>query len=300
MIRARGGAIILLLPLLTLAGCAGTPGPLPRARLEAVAHSKRGIDQEAAGHRDRALEEFGEALRLQSSVENTDGIVVALINIARTQRLKGDLPAAKEAIGRAARLLPEPSGLAAELQYERAKILLAAGELPAAHACALKAESCEKGDALGRRSNLVAAILLRQGETEGARLQAEKARKLNHSCAARDEEANSWRLLGEIQLARGMNDPAAECFTAALALDKELGAGHKIAADLRGLGSAMLKRSDLPRAIGFYRRALEVSLNLGDRQPAAEDLRLLAELYRRTGEPATAEQLENERKKLAK
>jgi tetratricopeptide (TPR) repeat protein len=298
---AKSGAFLLLpLLLLFLAGCAGAPKPVPAARLEAMAHTRRGIEQEAAGHRDRALEEFNEALRLQSSVENTDGMVVALINLARTLRLKGDLPAARAAIERAVGLLPEPSDLASELHYERAKILLASGELPAARECALKAESCEKGDDLGRRSNLVAAVLLRQGEVEQARVQAEKARQLNKSCAAGGEEANSWRLLGEIQLVRGLYDQAAECFTAALALDKELCVGDKIAADLRGLGGAMLKKSDVPRAIGFYRRALEVSLNRGDARLAAEDLKLLAQLYRQTGDPTTAEKLDNERKKLTR
>lgn len=304
MIRGKSiePALAALLVALSLAGLAGCAGKSARAlspvRLEAIAHNKRGIQEEALGRRELALTEFSEALRLQSSIENHQGMIVSLINLARTQRMMGNLPAARGAIERAAALTQGASELAGELYFEKAKILLAAGELDSARQWALRAQAEEKGGELGRRANLVAAILLRQGMPEQAAEQAEKALKLNKGEALAGEAANSLRLLGEIHLLQGMSDRAADCYREALSLDKELSFGGKIAADLRGLGGAQLKKSDLPGAIGFYRRALEVSLSRGDAGPASADMVKLAELLRASGDPDAADKLDAERKKL--
>ena len=81
-------------------------------------------------------------------------------------------------------------------------------------------------------------------------------------------------------------------------MDKQLSLGKKIAADLRGVGSALLTKNDLPGAIGFYRRALEVSRNRGDFGLAAEDLARLASIHRQNGEPLLAEQMDADREKI--
>jgi len=227
-------------------------------------HNRRGVEAEARGDREQALAEFSEALRLQSSVDNTDGMVVALINSARTQRLKGDLPSARLSVERAISLLPGESDLASELFYEKAKVLVAGGELSAATEWAVRAEAAERGDARGRRMNLVAALKLRQGFPDQAREQLEQALTFNRKGGMLAEEANSLRLLGEIALMQGSHDRAFERYQGALLLDKELGLGTKIAADLSGLGAVAAGKGDNAGAIGWYRRALEVSRSGGD------------------------------------
>lgn len=291
---------ILSLVALSWAGCAGSSGKgMAPARLQAIDHNQRGIEAEARGNGDAALAEFSQAFRLHGSIENRDGMVIALINIARTLRLRGDLASARQAIERASSLLQEHSALAPELSFERAKILLAAGELTAAHEWAVRA-AAETGEGRGRRLNLVALTLFRQGLPAQAREQAESALGLNRASGLAGEEANSLRLLGEIELAQGRGDRATDFFNGALSLDKELGSGRKIAADLRGLGRAALTTGDLTGAIGFCRRALEVSLNNGDSASAADDMARLAELYQRQGEPELAEQIAAERQELLK
>ena len=304
MIRSDASAqravtlLLIALCALCLAGCAGTAKRVSPSRLQAINHNQRGIDEQARGRMEIALAQFNEALRLHSSIENTDGMLVALINIARTRRVTGDLPSARQAIERACSLLPEPSELASELFFEKAKILLAAGDLAGAGEWAVRAEAAEKGADLGRRVNLVGAILLRQGMPDEAQRQLERALKLNRGAGLAGEEANSLRLLGEIHLARGSDDSALACYQGALVLDKELGFGKKIAADLRGIGAVSMKKSDLPGAIGFYRRALEVSLNSGDASLAADDMARLAQLYRQNGDALSAQQFDDQRKQL--
>lgn len=294
-------ALVLTLSALVWGGCSGTAvRNLSQARLKAINHNQRGVEEEVSGNADAALVQFSEALRLHSSIENVDGKVIALINIARTQRLKGDVPSARTAIERASSLLQEPSDLAPELFFERAKIHLAAGDLVAALDWAARAAVLEKGGNLGRRVNLVGTILLRQGLPDRAREQAETALKLNRDRKLSAEEANSLRLLGEIHLAQGKHGEAATCFNGALSLDKELGLGRKIATDLRGLGCAALQKGDLPGAISYYRRALEVSLNGADLDSAAQAMARLADLYRQGGEPLLALKIDEERIRLVK
>lgn len=278
------GAVLLLMAAASLAGCAGNrPRPVSPPRAQAMEHNRRGVEAEARGDREQALAEFSEALRLQSSVDNTDGMVVALINSARTQRLKGDLPSARLSVERAISLQPEGSDLASELFYEKAKILVAGGELLAATQWALRAEAAEGGDARGRRMNLVASLKLRQGFPDQAREQLEQALTFNRKAGMLAEEANSLRLLGEIALMQGSYDRAFERYQGALLLDKELGLGTKIAADLSGLGAVAAGKGDNARAIGWYRRALEVSRSGGDTAQAAAAMERLAQLHRLTG-----------------
>ena len=163
---------------------------------------------------------------------------------------------------------------------------------------AVRAEAAEMGGSLGRRANLVGAIMLRQGLPDQARQQLEKALKWNRADASAGEEANALRLLGEIHLAAGSNDSALGCYQGALALDKELGFAGKIAADLRGIGTVLRNKSDIPGAVGFYQRALQVSLNSGDASLAADDMAQLAQLYRLNGDSSLARQMDEERKKL--
>ena len=293
----------LLLALLAVCGggCSGSAARgLSQTRLQAMSYNQRGVEEQAAGNQEAALSEFQEALRLQGSIENVEGMTVALINIARTCRLKGDLPGAQAAIDRGASLLPDSSPLASELFFERAKIALAKGDLPAAKASALRGAASEQGSNLGRRLNLVADILQRQGAGEQALAQADRALKANREAGSVAEEANSLRLLGEIQLAMGAHREALASYHAALLLDKDLGLGRRVAADLRGIGSVTAQKGDAAGAIGFYQRALEVGRNLGDLEFAARDMATLSELYRKVGDAPRAAQIEEARGALLK
>jgi tetratricopeptide (TPR) repeat protein len=292
-------ALLLALFAIGAGGCSATPvRGLSQARLQAIGYNQRGVEEQAAGNQDAALAEFSEALRLQSSIENVEGMAVALINIARTQRLKGDLPVARAAIDRAATLLQETSSLAPELYFEKAKIVLAQGDLDAAKDWAMKGALAEQKGDLGRRVNLVGSILLKQDRKAEALTQAGRALQANREAASTVEEANSLRLLGEIHLALGENEEALTSFNGALLLDKDLGQGRKIAADLRGIACASMKKGDLAGAIGYYQRSVEVNRNLGEFDLAAKDMATLSELYRKSGDTRLAAKMEEERVKL--
>jgi tetratricopeptide (TPR) repeat protein len=231
--------------------------------------NRRGLEAEMRGNRDGAVFAFTESLRINRSIEDLDGAAVALINLARVCRRKGDLPASKERIDEALRIVSPENPLFPEAAFEKAMIELASGNLPGAEEWARKAVPAGKKPPAGRMRNLLARVLFLEGKTGEARTLAEAALEENRESGERAEEANSLRLLGDIALAGG-DPPGAEArYQAALAIDKDMAESGKIAADLRALGAAAAARGETARAVAFYERAAEASRNGGE--PKAAD-----------------------------
>jgi tetratricopeptide (TPR) repeat protein len=264
----------------------------------AAARNRQGLSAEARGDRDGALAAFGESLKLHRSVEDFPGAAVALVNLARVHRLRGEIPLAKEKIDAADPLLPPGSPLFPEMAFEKAMIGLASGDLPAAKEWATRAVDTEKGDASGRMLNLLARILLLEGRSDEAQGRAEGALAANRNAGARGEEANSLRLLGDIATARMDRGRAGEFYAASLSIDKGIANSRKIAADLRALGALAAGAGDTGKAIGFYTRAYDVSVNGDDPREAASALLELARLYEKAGAPEKAQSARTEREKL--
>ena len=301
--RHRGAVLSLLLPCALLwlgcEGCSGSPpAPVPPVKERAVARNRQGLAAEARGDRDGALAAFGESLKLHRSVEDLPGAAVALVNLARVHRLRGELPLAKERIDAADPLLPPGSALFPEMAFEKAMIGLASGDLPAAREWATRAVDTEKGGASGRMLNLLGRILLLEGRSDEAHGRAEGALAANRNAGARGEEANSLRLLGDIATVREDRRRAGEFYAASLSIDKGIANSRKIAADLRALGALAAGAGDTENALGFYTRAYEVSINGDDSRGAASALLEMARLHEKAGAPEKAQSARTEREKL--
>lgn len=301
--RPRRFALALLLsfalPWLAGSGCSGAaPAPVPPAKERGGAWNRRGLAAEARGDRDGAFAAFREELKVRRSIEDTDGSAGALLNLARLHRLNGEIPAAKEKIDSALLLVPVENPLFPETAFERGKIALAAGDLPAAKEWAAKAVLGEKGTSAGRMLNLLARTLFLDGKVDEARARAGEALEANRKAGARGEEANSLRLLGDIA-AEGSDRKTAEgLYLTALSIDKETADSGKIASDLRALGAVAEARGDLANAIGFLSRAVVVSRNGDDPREAAAALLELARLHGKTGSPDKAKAALAERETL--
>ena len=285
--------------LLSTTGCAGKPqAAISPSHMEAINHNQHGIRAESRGESRQALGEFAEALRVNSSIENTEGVVVALVNSSRVHRHLGDADSALSTINRAIPLITHQSPLYAEVAFEVAQARLLAGKTNEAAEWAAKAAVAEKGNNRGMRINLLARLLYLQGNMAEAESRAREALLLTREKELREEEANSLRLLGDIQAADKRTTEAAESYSQALDLDKAIGKSKKIAADLRGLALLSLVRSEPDHALGFYQRAFAVSSTSGDLTGAADDLLEMALIHEKRGEKEMSDRLLAEREKL--
>jgi tetratricopeptide (TPR) repeat protein len=280
-------------------GCSGSPpAPVPPVKERAASWNRRGIASEARGDREGAVAAFEEALKLNRSIEDRSGTAVSLINLARIHRLRGDLRSARERIDAASALLASEDPLFTETAFEKGMLGLASNDPAAAKEWAEKAVAAARGRDAGRMRNLLARVLFLEGRSEEARGLAVAALETNRKEAARAEEANSLRLLGDI--AARARDPAKaeEYFTASLSIDKEIADSRKVAADLKALGAVAASGGYTAKAIAFYERAYDASYNGDDMREAAATLLELARLYERNGETDKARSAETERRRI--
>lgn len=293
--------LLLFIVLLPLAGCGGKSVTLlSGTQQDAIKYNQRGIKAEARGDRESALDDFNESLRINGAIENTDGMVVALVNISRVNRYIGDIDAARRAIDRAIDLITPRSPLFSEVAYEKSKVSLQSKDLTDAREWAVKSIAAETGSKQGSRLNLLARILYLEGQFTEAGEKAKEALTLNRKAKLREEEANSLRLLGGIFTSTKRPGEALEAYKQALALDKALGKSRKIAGDLRGLALLHVSLNEPEQTMRLYQRAYAVSLNDGDVESAAADLLKMSRLYEKMGDKVKSERLLSERDALLK
>lgn len=287
--------VVVLASQLVLAACSGPKPYQAPALLQAREHNQRGIDAEARGQHPRARAEFAAALRTSASIEDNDGAVTALVNLARLARRDGDAALGRELITQAQNKVAPGTSLAGEVAFEQALQLLAADEPLAAEAAARQALAVAATPA---RHNLLARILWRQQRSGDAVTHARQALATVDADADPAEAANGYRLLAEIAAAGGAGRQAETDYRKALELDRRAGLSGRIASDLRGLAGLALTAGRAQEASGLLYRAFEVSLNGGDLPAALADLEQLATLYRQGGDAERAAKIDAQRESL--
>ena len=280
-----GFYVLLAMILPTLAACASaTPRQLPPLQLRAIRHNEQGVAAEQRRDIARAMAEFAAAYRLHSAIENQPGMITALLNTARLHRLHGEPAKAADAVELALPLAAATPDLAAEIYFEKAKLLLSLGKRADAISWVDRAIAAAPRGSRGRMVNLLAEIRLRESAWPAARALAEEGLKLTRETADQREEANALRLLAETALGERQFTEAGNRFTEALTIDKGLGLPAKIASDLRGLAQTAAGGGDSKAALAFWERAADVSLASGDLKQTTANLRQLAEQAAQCGD----------------
>lgn len=296
-------ALHSLTVFLIISLCSACSSELPRlsaTQMEAINHNMRGIKAEARGNHQLALEEFKESLRVNSALDNTEGKIVALVNISRVSRGTGEINGARTAINQAVELIKPESPIFGEVAFEKSCVELASKDIPQALDWARKAIASSTDKEKAAATNLLARILHQEKQYLSAREQAEKALSLSRQNGVPVEEANALRLLGALHLQERRSSDAIVSFSKALELDKVQGKSRKIALDLQGLADAHAAANQNREALEFYRHAQSVSLSDGDIPQAAEDLLRMARLLDAVGDKTKSMELMQERETLLK
>jgi len=244
---------------LALAGCAGAPerSRAEREALEANRHAARAFE---AGRLDEARSLYAQALKLDLAVENTDGIAVNLLSLARVAQAAGRPQEAHAALDRVLDAIP-PAAPArqAEAAARKAQLFLGAGQsAPAAQWSERAGRLCAQSgcSALASILNLRAMAALREGDPERALSWSRQAMGV---AGTRAEHANALRVSAEAHLARREPDPARQAAEDALALDRSLGLPPRVYRDLMLLGRSNDALGRRAEARAYYQRALTVA-----------------------------------------
>lgn len=275
----RASAILVWLWL--LAGCASAPPPLPAVQQAAVEADTRGRDAFQRGNYKEALADYQQALALNRSTENIDGIATSLLNLSLVYRRLGDDAKAMDALDR----VLSGDGLSftdaqrAEAAYRKASFFLEDDDVTDARSWTGKAlKYCNNHcGAEGRLYNLMARMSLPQHPAE-AQKHAKRALPLNRAASDKVEEANSLRLLADSFLMTNDLKYAQEFYDDALKIDKDTGAPAKFALDLMGLGRCLARQGQRAEATIFFQRAYSVAEGAGDRKTMEDALMELKRL----------------------
>ena len=126
--------------------------------------------------------------------------------------------------------------------------------------------------------NLRAQLALERGGADEARSLAAKALAASRAEGNREEEANALRTDGRAASRQGDPSQAVALLTRALEMDKQLTLPRKIALDLLALAEIELARGMRDPARDYAQRALDVSRAAGNRQQQNAATRLLEKL----------------------
>jgi tetratricopeptide (TPR) repeat protein len=249
----------------SLTGCAGSSDPsTPTVYVQATEFEQQGFKAQAHGDCKRALLYYRQALRLNRSVENMDGVAVGLINLAVLhQKLNRD-GEARALIDEALSLPEIQPFIRSDAAYERARLYLREKDLAMAKRRVELALSLDKSRRAASRLNLLGRIAFLEGHDEQALQWAEAALDANRDGLHQSEQANSLRLMAEANARRGHDAVAKEHYLQALRADKEAGESAKVALDLRELGKLSLKTGNREEALSYFRRAAKVKESAGE------------------------------------
>lgn len=255
----RGMALALLLGLLS--ACGSTPEKPSARQAKAVEYNQRAQSAFQRGEYVTAIQFYEWALKLDSSIENVEGIAVNLVNLAKVHRVLGQ---AEESQRYLDRLLNEktlsygkPHLAAAAVQ--KALWALQARDAKAAAGWVEKAaEYCADCTLSGVVDGLRANIALMEGDAEKAVYWSDRAASANKKLSPL-EYANALRLSAQARMLRREYEAAIPLLQEALALDKSQGLPEKIRIDLMLLADCHEKKGAVELAGQYRERAARVS-----------------------------------------
>ena len=246
-----------------LTGCAGEKlrERPPRAQ-QVIDLGQQGQAAYFKGDLPRAARLFGQALTDAMRIEDSEGVAVMSINLARVTREPGDSAGALKILDAvspwhrgklSARTAQELDLLAAVLLADLDRRDEALLRLQALR------ERCQAAceTAIGMDS-LQARLLLEKADPGGAVGLATAAITRFRGHGNQLELANLFRVQGEAHLALGDFQAARQSMETALGLDKSLGQPAKIAQDLEALARAALAAGDMAAHAGYLARLNEV------------------------------------------
>ena len=278
--------------LFTVVGCGGAQTQtLSAVHIKAIEYNQNAAKAVEKGDHEKALAYYMEALKVNRSIENAEGIAVNLINIAVLYQKKGNTSNSHEFVNIAFSMPDISSEIRSDAAYEKARIYFKEKNTAKAKEWVNMSLSLDKGLREGSRWNLMGRIAFAEGKYDEAAAMANTALNLNRENKQRAEESNSLRLLAEINAKEGLYLESKEFYLKALEIDKELGDSKKIAMTLRGIGMLSSNQEHFHDAAIFYMRAYDVSSNAGDTEGALEALDSLSDAYRKSGDEKKAEEM---------
>lgn len=246
-----------------LSACGGEPlvTRAPRAQ-QVIDLGQQGQAAYFKGDLARAARLFEQALAAAQRIEDSEGVVLMSLDLARVTREAGDSAGAWQRLAAIAPWHRAGIGAATARQLDLQSAVLLSDLQRRDEALALLRSLRERCRAACELAigidSLEARLRLENGDAQGAAQLATTALAIFGGHGKRLEVANLLRVAGEAQLALGDFAAAVRELESALAIDKSLAQPGKIALDLEVLTRAALAAGDSAAHAGYRARLEEV------------------------------------------
>lgn len=286
-------AICSLVFLFVLQSCGGgQAAKVSDLYSTATEYNQKSVKAAKKGDYDKAILYQAQALKINRSIENSDGIAINLINLSVIYQKKNiNNDDAHKFVDEAFALSTSNNSLRSEAAFEKSRLYLKEKEYAKAKSWAENALSINKSTRDGSRLNIIGQVAFYEGKDDYAMQTALNALKLNKENNQKNEESNSLRLIADIYVYKKQYSEAKEFYSKALEIDKESGESNKIAMTLTSLGELSLKQDKTEDAANYYKRALNVSSSAEDYESSLRSINALIETYKISGDKAKAEEM---------
>lgn len=146
--------------------------------------------------------------------------------------------------------------------------------------------------------NNLGLVQMRVGQYEQARIYFQQSLDLARQAGRKSLQAVAVNNLGQVSSALGQQDQALQRYQEALALNRASGNQQEIAINLNNIAMAHYQAKRYDEAIHWHRQVLELRRTMGNPLEIAQSLTNLGASYLFKGDPATAEQLFEERRQI--
>lgn len=256
--------------LVVLSGCAQHPDTLSVVHKQAMERANQGEKAYLGGNAPLSRQYYDDALQINTRIENARGIAANTLSLAHIYLTSGEYDLAGEKLSV---ILDDKNhlftaGERADAAARSALLTLFLKQPARAAEWARQAQLlCNEANcnSLAAILNLRAQADFSLGliqESDDLANQAGVVAEKTHQLA---EQANSFRLLGEIQFCQKLYRAAIPLFEHALLLDKQLGQAGKIAEDLHLLAEAKDMVGQHDEAASYRSRERAIRLALGEK-----------------------------------
>lgn len=146
--------------------------------------------------------------------------------------------------------------------------------------------------------NNIGVVHKSSGQYEQARNYYQQALALARQLGRKGMLATANNNIGDVYAALGQQDKALANYQDALQINREIGARQEMATNLNNIAMVYYQSRRYDEAIRWHQQALELKRSIGNKLDIALALSNLAAAYLFNGDPGTAEQLLNERRRL--
>lgn len=254
--------LIFIILLVLVYGCYKAPPQVPYRVSELNSLIWQANKQFERGDLTTAQSLYQEALKKSRIIQDDSATVIILISLSRLSTKINQIEEAKILLSKANQLshqTPLPDSISNELEFENARISFLTNESENAKVLLNTLINSNDLKIKIKSLNLLARLKIREHEYEEALNLLNEALRINKDLS-KIEEANSYRLLGEIYSEK--NKEIAEAyFLKALTIDKVLAVPEKIAIDMQCLEEFYKKTGNIEKAEEYFLRAKEILNN---------------------------------------